>query len=129
MNYKNINIGLVIEQKVNELGLSKSEFARKIGIPSQNVNRIFEKSSIDTDKLIIISKALGCDFFSFYHPDGGTVQTSGDYSPASLNGNAEVSIGTNNKEEISLLKKLLEEKERTIQILLNKTNTLKNSNN
>ena len=49
MKVERVNIGLSIEQRLNELGMSKSEFGRKIGIPQQNVNRILEKASIDGD--------------------------------------------------------------------------------
>ena len=51
MKLEKVNIGLSIEQKLNELGISKSEFGRRIGIPQQNVNRILEKPNIDTEKL------------------------------------------------------------------------------
>ncbi len=47
------------------------------------------------------------------------VHTQGDYSPASVNGN--VSVSSDNavlQERVSLLEKLLEEKERTIKILM-----------
>lgn len=75
---KEINIGLIIEQKLNELNISKSELARRIGIPNQNVNRILEKSSIDTDKLIKISKALDYNFFQeFISTDNDTDKTDG----------------------------------------------------
>lgn len=47
MSIEKVDIGESIEQKLNELGISKSEFGRKIGIPQQNVNRILSKSSID----------------------------------------------------------------------------------
>ena len=33
---KTINVGLAIEQRINELGITKSEFGRRIGIPNQN---------------------------------------------------------------------------------------------
>ena len=62
MNIERVNIGLSIEQKLNELGMSKSEFGRKIGVPQQNVNRILDKTSIDTDKLATISEASKCNF-------------------------------------------------------------------
>jgi len=39
MNELNVNIGLAIEQRVNELGISKSELARRLGIAQQNVNK------------------------------------------------------------------------------------------
>lgn len=122
MEYKRINIGELIEQRMNELGISKAELARRLNIASQYVNRLFAKDGINTDKLIDISIALDCDFFKYYRPkaEEALVKTSGDFSPASLNGDAQVKIDSNNDGEIELLKKLLDEKERTIQILLDK---------
>ena len=49
MNVQRVNIGLSIEQKLNEIGMSKSEFGRKIGIPQQNVNRIGKHRHRQTD--------------------------------------------------------------------------------
>ena len=66
MSIEKVDIGESIEQKLNELGISKSEFGRKIGIPQQNVNRILSKSSIDTDKLVAISEALDFNFFDCF---------------------------------------------------------------
>lgn len=61
-----VNIGPLIARKLNELNISKSDFARKLGIANQNVNRILEKKSIDTGKLVEISEALGYNFFKAY---------------------------------------------------------------
>ena len=67
MNELNVNIGLAIEQRVNELGISKSELARRLGIAQQNVNKVvFSKESLDTAKLMEISKALDYNFFELY---------------------------------------------------------------
>lgn len=67
MSELNVNIGLAIEQRVNELGISKSELARRLGIAQQNVNKmIFSKESLDTAKLMEISKALDYNFFELY---------------------------------------------------------------
>lgn len=63
---KTINVGLAIEQRINELGITKSEFGRRIGIPNQNVNRVLSKSSIDSDKLVEICNALNYDFFKLF---------------------------------------------------------------
>lgn len=62
MKFEKINIGLLIEQKMNELGVSKSEMARRSGIANQNINRVLERTSIDTDKLVAISEALNFNF-------------------------------------------------------------------
>ena len=66
MKINKVNIGLTIEQRLNELNMSKAEFGRLIGIPQQNVNRILTRVSIDTDKLIEISEALQYNFFKEY---------------------------------------------------------------
>lgn len=67
MSKLNVNIGLAIEQRVNELGISKSELARRLGIAQQNVNKVvFSKESLDTAKLMEISKALDYNFFDLY---------------------------------------------------------------
>ena len=62
-NLRNVHIGEAIEQKLKEKNISKQEFADKLGIPQQNLHRIFKKSSIDTDKLYTICQILDYNFF------------------------------------------------------------------
>ena len=103
MNIERVNIGLSIEQKLNELGMSKSEFGRKIGVPQQNVNRILDKTSIDTDKLATISEALGYNFFKEYTDDlsdtsmevslaGNNNQVNGNGAHNNINGDVSAAI-------------------------------------
>ena len=73
---KSINVGLAIEQRINELGITKSEFGRRIGIPNQNVNRILSKPSIDSDKLVEICNALDYDFFKLFSSSVENTKTS-----------------------------------------------------
>lgn len=120
----NINIGLLIERKLQEKGVSKSELARRIGIANQNVNRLLSKPSIDTDKLAAISRALGYNFFAEYMADGRAT-ASGDGSVAvSGNNNSHIGPGQGGgeaevlKERVKSLEALLEEKERLIGILM-----------
>lgn len=123
MEYQEVNIGLLIRDKARELGVNKSELAKMIGIQNQNVNRILESENINTDKLIKISEALDFDFFSYYRPinnveigDNIAIETNGDFSPASINGNISVSAEMLLKERISYLEELLSEKERLIKL-------------
>ena len=51
MKIEKVNIGLLIEQRMNELDINKSELARRCNIPNQNINRILERSSINIDRL------------------------------------------------------------------------------
>lgn len=61
-----IHIGSLINTKLEESGLSKSEFARRINTSPQNVQGILKRASIDTESLLIISKVLDHDFFQYY---------------------------------------------------------------
>ena len=92
MVIEKVNIGLAIEAKLNELELSKSEFGRRIGIPQQNVNRILEKSSIDTDKLIVISEALDYNFFLEYVTtnDSNAIKSKGTLNRSDVDVNEEL---------------------------------------
>lgn len=124
MNIERVNIGLSIEQKLNELGMSKSEFGRKIGVPQQNVNRILDKTSIDTDKLATISEALGYNFFKEYTDNlsdtsmevslaGNNNQVNGNGAHNNINGDVSAAIW---EERVKSLEALLAEKERLIKV-------------
>ena len=124
MNIERVNIGLSIEQKLNEPGMSKSEFGRKIGVPQQNVNRILDKTSIDTDKLATISEALGYNFFKEYTDDlsdtsmevslaGNNNQVNGNGAHNNINGDVSAAIW---EERVKSLEALLAEKERLIKV-------------
>lgn len=113
--------------------MSKSELARRTGIANQNINRILEKSSIDTEKLVKISKALDYNFFQDYcdaeFPNSGSsqhnVSLSGRNNQVINNTSGRDSIiNATTKDEyeerIKLLETIVREKERTIQILMQK---------
>ena len=61
-DYKNIYIGALIKQKVDESYMSYAEFARQIHCGRTNVYRIFECKSIDIERLLLISDVLHYDF-------------------------------------------------------------------
>jgi transcriptional regulator with XRE-family HTH domain len=120
---KKINIGSIIERRINKLGLSKSEFGRRIGVPQQHVNRILEKESIDTDKLITISEALGYNFFLEYLDAdvAGTVTTTmsgngNQWNGHGAHGNVNGSDTALLEERIKRLEEVLVEKERLIKL-------------
>lgn len=126
MKIEKVNIGLSIEQKLNELGMSKAEFGRKIGVPQQNVNRILDKTSIDTDKLATIGEALGYNFFQEYTDDlsgtstavslaGNNNQVNGHGAHDNINGDVSSAIW---EERVKSLEALLAEKERLIKVLM-----------
>ncbi len=95
MELKHVNIGAEIESRINQLGVSKSEFGRKIGIPQQNVNRILSKPSIDTDKLSKICSVLDYNFFCLY-----CAQQSEHYEAHGSHGISAKNIGSIDNREI-----------------------------
>lgn len=57
-----IHIGSLIKAKVEERGLSISDFARLLHYERTNIYKIFKRRSIDVDLLIRISRVLEYDF-------------------------------------------------------------------
>lgn len=125
MTCRKVNIGLCISQKISELGINKSELARRIGVANQNINRILEKESIDTDKLVSISEALSFNFFDCFsvESENENIRNSGDYSFI-LKGNNNKNVLTSTsdtavlEERIKYLEAIVEEKERLIKVLM-----------
>jgi DNA-binding Xre family transcriptional regulator len=61
-----VHIGKEIKNKAKELRIGPTELAKKINVSKQNVYHIFERKSVDTDQLDMISKALDFNFFDLY---------------------------------------------------------------
>ncbi len=73
-----IHIGKAILKQLEQTGMSKSEFGRRINRAPQTVQDIISKPSIDTNLLQAISKVLGFNFFTLY--TSGETATLGDAS-------------------------------------------------
>ncbi len=59
---KNKYIGAIIREKVDEQGMSYTEFARRINCARTSLYNIFNSKSIDIERLIQISLVLEYDF-------------------------------------------------------------------
>jgi hypothetical protein len=67
MEYQKIHIGSLIKSEVQHCGITYSEFARRIGIHRQNIERkVFKQQGLDTELLIQISEILDFDFFKYF---------------------------------------------------------------
>ena len=64
-----IHLGNLIKQRLQEIGMNKSELARRINTTPQNVYGIFKRKSVDTELLRKISNVLEYDFFQHYTQD------------------------------------------------------------
>ncbi len=73
-----LHIGEIIEERLKEVGMTKSEFARRINRARQNINDILRRKSVDTDLLFEISKALSYNFFKVYDLELRSMEESSD---------------------------------------------------
>ena len=50
-------------------GLTNRWLAERINVNIRTINKIYNKSTIDTQQLLAISKALGINFFQYFSDD------------------------------------------------------------
>lgn len=62
IDIKDVHVGQAIDHRRNELGLSKSELGRRLGIPQQHINRLLERETMETKRLVKACKALDFNF-------------------------------------------------------------------
>ncbi len=132
MKIRSVNIGGEILSRLNQMNISKSEFGRLIGIPQQNVNRILERKSIDTEKLIKICSVLKFNFFSLYFDEdrieeiGKMTISATDHSQAA---GRDLHIATEDAlmaERVKYLEAIVKEKDERISELKERIEDLKN---
>lgn len=122
-----IHIGEEIKSRFDKSGLTQKEFGSRIGMPQQNVGRVFNGEGIDTKRLVAVSRALDFNFFELYtNIEHRQVHTEGNYSPASDSGDVSVVVGDAVlAERVELLQKLLNEKDERITELKERIQELK----
>ena len=88
---------------------------------------MFNGESIDTKRLVAVSRALNFNFFELYaNIEQRQVHTEGDYSPASDSGDVSVMVGDAVlAERVRLLQQLMEEKDERITELKERIEELK----
>jgi transcriptional regulator with XRE-family HTH domain len=67
--YMDLKIGEIIKQRVEVLGMSKAELARRLHMSSANVHKIFKRSSVDVALLRELCNILDYDFFEHFTPN------------------------------------------------------------
>ena len=66
MNFKDIHIGQMIEERVAEGGIELSRICNFFKCTEDQILKMYKSSSIDTETLLKWSKLLGYDFFRMY---------------------------------------------------------------
>lgn len=68
-------IGNSVKIRMNELNITQKVFAASLGITQPGINRLINKTSINTDYLAHISRLLGKNFFKEFCFDKKQIQT------------------------------------------------------
>lgn len=61
--HRHPHLGEMISKRLEEIGMTKAEFGRRIHCSRQNVSVILKKESYDTRQLMQIGEVLEMDFF------------------------------------------------------------------
>lgn len=62
MGIMEIHVGQMVEHRINEIGMSKAEFGRRINTSRQNVNTLLRKHIWDVQQIVLASSILGKNF-------------------------------------------------------------------
>ena len=122
-----IHIGNEIKCHFDRSNLTQKEFGAMIGMPQQNVCRVFNNESIDTKRLVAISRALQFNFFTLFTPpvqisiDGDYNQLNEKGSHGNINGLGDAVL----LERIKSLEAILDEKNERITELKERIEELK----
>ena len=101
-----VEVGVHIERRLKEIGMTQVEFASKLGVAQSEVSRLLRKTSFETDKLAVISRILGYNFFHDFYRELPSPQEMASYTNTSIIVRYEEMVIENDrlKHEISLLK-------------------------
>lgn len=127
VNVNEVHIGREIKNRFSASRMSKTEFGHQIGVSPQHINKIFEKESIDTERLSKICLALEFNFFSLYCDT--PTHVSANLSAVSLGaGDAQNTIGSHAVTgELEIMKKELALSKTTEELLREQIEQLKSN--
>lgn len=108
------HIGSELYRIIGERRLVKRELAAKLGMDPSYLGQLMHRESLDAKQLERICKAVGISPAYFFDDWPYKSYSFGDVNNSTVIGDANLSIGSDN----IVMERLLEEKERTIQILL-----------
>lgn len=116
--------GQELKTKVLMANVPFNEIAERLGITAQSLNSCFKGKDVRSNTIERIADALGVKMSFFYPMDSTNAVATGNGNVVG-NNNAvgNVTMGDNSavlQERVTMLEKLLEEKERTIKILMEK---------
>jgi len=119
----NPKIGQKIKAVLKQRNMKLKDFAMEIGMARQNIYRLFEKESIDTDLLLKICKVLDYNFFDYFSPNSKSLNESNPFIDKNHNSNelylCKIELEMSLK-EIDYLKKIIALMEKRSELLTSK---------
>ena len=118
-------MNLEIIRKLSEnRGGGMKKLAADVGMSEQNLHRCIRNNKIQAADLEKIALLLKVDIRLFFDEEASklsdnsvqSVETNGDFSPASMNGNVSIETDAILAERVKHLEELLAEKERLIKV-------------
>lgn len=122
---KNVHVGEAIQKRIEELGMTKSEFGKRIGVKTQHIKRILERDTMETKKLMKVCEVLDFNFFSLFCEFPSSVSA---YISAVTTNGGDATLQLGDSACIFELEKksaMVESREREIELLYQHIATLK----
>lgn len=114
------NVGYEIHRIIEDKHLVKKQIAEKLGMSASQFVQMRRKSNLDCATLEKLCNIVGINPLYFFDEWNGGGISVGDISNSSVAGDATVNVGAQRQTE-QVLRDLLAEKERMIQVLLKQT--------
>lgn len=107
------HVGQLLKTYIETNNIKKRDVADAAGISYNYLSTIFTRPSIDCILLEKLCKATGLPTGAFFDDGGGVSKTLSDIHQQTLVGSPTISVN-----DAAMIQSLLDEKERTIQILM-----------
>lgn len=101
------HLGKLIAGVIEEKGISKAEFSRRVGTSRQNVVLILRKQRLDTELLWKISNALNTNFFHLFSE--GYSQANPTHSVKNTSGMIQIQLELSDQKLAQLTTNLVRE--------------------
>lgn len=115
-----MGIGLIIKELASQQNITLADLAKRLGKTKQAVYDMVEKEDVNTSIVRQCSRIFNVPVSYFFDEHGTGNAIAHGNSVAAINSDVSVGNTLALQEKIDYLERLLDEKERTIQILMGK---------
>ena len=110
--------GQELKEKILVANVPLNQIAERLGITAQSLNSCFKGKDVRSNTIERIAEVLGVKMSFFYPMEGSSAVASGANSVVAIQSTVSQGDSAVLQERVRLYEKLLDEKERTIKILM-----------